>query len=68
MRDRFDYRSTNGRPTALGIERKLYVFGGMLTLIRFHLGGGFIESPLSFLSIGASGLCSRNGSHGCSRC
>lgn len=45
---RFDYRSINRQPTALGIERKLCVFGGMLALIRFHLGGGFIESAAYF--------------------
>ena len=48
MPDRFDYRSINRQPTALGIERKLCVFGGMLALIRFHLGGGFIESAAYF--------------------
>ena len=44
----FDYRSINRQPTALGIERKLCVLGGMLALIRFHLGGGFIESAAYF--------------------
>ena len=48
-RSPFDYRSINRQPTALGIERKLCVFGGMLALIRFHLGGGFIESAAYFL-------------------
>jgi type IV secretory pathway TrbD component len=45
----FEYRSINRVPTALGIERKLCIFGGMLTLILFHLGGGLLQSALFFL-------------------
>jgi hypothetical protein len=45
----FDYRSINRVPTALGIERKACVVGGMLALIRFHLGGGLLESAAYFV-------------------
>lgn len=43
-----EYRSLNRQPTALGIERKLCIFGGMLALIRLHTGGGLIESAADF--------------------
>jgi hypothetical protein len=43
-----DYRSINRRPTALGIERKLCISGGMLALIAYHLGCGFLESAAYF--------------------
>ncbi len=43
-----EYRSLNRQPTALGIERKLCIFGGMLALIRLHTGGGLTESAADF--------------------
>ncbi|MBV9083872.1 MAG: VirB3 family type IV secretion system protein [Acidobacteriaceae bacterium] len=47
---RFDYRSLNRVPTALGIERKACVFGGMLAFLHLHLGGGLLASSAIFLA------------------
>ena len=44
----FDYRSINRPPTALGIERKSCIFGGMLGFLVFHLGASLWASVALF--------------------
>ena len=46
----FEYRSLNRLPTALGIERKSCIAGGMFALILFQWGAGFLDSAAFFLA------------------